>query len=564
MIFIFGITQLKTGTLAIFSEETNLCNNVIPISYATASGSKEGFPPSNVYDNDSSTRWTNKGFGSWIQVDLGKPQNICGIEITWYNGTTRIYNYILTTSVDGINFSNYTTDKSIGNISIPEKVSLNISNAKYIKLTVNGNNEGPYASISDIKMYGSIDVDSLQNVTDSSGSNKIVKISQSVSDTSFPTLNVVTDRIKYVEGQSVTILGSAIDQWGKPLKAPLTIKVQQFIENPTSTSKNDTILNSVTLCKNIHHCNPKMLASRQVPNIDVKKEDNEKSFSLFTVYSATLIPNGSYSIVLNKGLPPGKFNITGYIPYASAKAFNISNVGTLSTTLVKVQNWWESTPFLILAGGGTIGLIGLSVVLWRGTKEIKKINQVSHNDYMEFVFLTIIAFSPVTMLAVTDVALFPDSPVGIIIKPSVVIKSENVTQSVGEWMINIGGTSADKYKAGIQVPVAIFIFGILGGYLRYLISKTQSKKPPVRPKQKSDGKQVATERIVTVLRDLVLLFLSPLLAIAVWLVLFQGGTTSPLTLAAVSFAIGLATRQATEGLISFVERIFSPPPKTTS
>jgi hypothetical protein len=37
----------------------------------------------------------------------------------------------------------------------------------------------------------------------------------------------------------------------------------------------------------------------------------------------------------------------------------------------------------------------------------------------------------------------------------------------------------------------------------------------------------------------------------------QGGTTSPFTLAAVSFAIGLATREATRALIAFVKKIFS-------
>lgn len=141
-------------------------------------------------------------------------------------------------------------------------------------------------------------------------------------------------------------------------------------------------------------------------------------------------------------------------------------------------------------------------------------------------------------------------------------------------MINVGGTSSDKYKAGIQIPVAIFIFGIAGGYLRYLYSKahpararavTQPALPAARAalrEQQEEPRQI-DGKFNGILQNLILLFLSPLLAIAVWLVLFQGGTISPLTLAAVSFGVGLATRQATRGLIAFVEKIFSPNPKST-
>jgi hypothetical protein len=428
---------------------------------------------------------------------------------------------------------------------MPEKLSVNASDVKYIKLTINGNNESDFASLWEVRVYGTLKANNQTRPSQ----NGIV----------FPTINVATDRIKYVEGQSVTIFGSAINQLGKPLNAPLTIKVQQYVENDSSRNYEASNDNSLQ-CKKMSDCKQKM-NSTHYPKTDKKIIQSEKKFSLFTVYSATVIPNGTYGIVLNKGLMPGDYNITSYIPHASAKAFNISNIGTLSTTIVKVQAWWESTPFKILSIGGLIGVIGLSIILWRGSKENR-----THTDLLvsygllEFIFLSVIAFTPIATLALTDVALFPDSPVGIIIKPSVVVKSENVTQSIGEWMINIGGTTSDKYKAGIQVPIAIFIFGILGGYLRYLVSKADHKK-----NSDQRGQTVLPAKPImglnSTLSDLLLLFLSPLLAIAVWLVLFQGGTTSPLTLAAVSFAVGLATRQATEGLIAFVEKIFSPTPK---
>ena len=46
---------------------------------------------------------------------------------------------------------------------------------------------------------------------------------------------------------------------------------------------------------------------------------------------------------------------------------------------------------------------------------------------------------------------------------------------------------------------------------------------------------------------------------AVWLVLFQGGMTSIFTLAAVSFSVGLVTREVIQALIDFVKSRVSPP-----
>lgn len=562
-IILFGTSHSEPRVYASPLDENRLCNNILPISNVTASGSKEGFSYSYAIDNNSNTRWANKGIGSWLQLDLGKGQNICSIDLTWYNGTTRVYNFVLATSTNGNTFTDVLNNKNVKTQSV-EKITPN-STARYIRLTVNGNNESDYASLSDVKVYGLDKSSAYEKPKVPPSMSKPRLTNTNLSNILFPTINVATDRIKYVEGQSLTIFGSAINQWGKPLNAPLTVKVQQYVEDLTSndnvTSKGNLTSNG-TLKSNI--------TSKNI------KPASEKKFSLFTVYSATLIPNGTYSIILNKGLMPGHYNITSYIPHASAKAFNISNIGTLSTTLISVEKWYLSTPFLILFLGGFIGISGLSYCIISTPSKT--------NTLLEFIFLSVIAFTPIATFALTDVALFPDSPVGIIIKPNVVVKSENVTQSVGEWMINVGGTSSDKYKAGIQIPVAIFIFGIAGGYLRYLYSKahpistrTNAQPAPVAaqpalpnlaalrlalPAARLPEPLPIDARFSAILQNLILLFLSPLLAIAVWLVLFQGGTTSPLTLAAVSFGVGLATKQATRGLISFVEKIFSPNPKS--
>jgi hypothetical protein len=57
------------------------------------------------------------------------------------------------------------------------------------------------------------------------------------------------------------------------------------------------------------------------------------------------------------------------------------------------------------------------------------------------------------------------------------------------------------------------------------------------------------------LRSLALFFLAPLLAIAIWFIVFQGGTTGKYAIAAISFTIGLVTEEAIQAIISFARNI---------
>jgi hypothetical protein len=121
-------------------------------------------------------------------------------------------------------------------------------------------------------------------------------------------------------------------------------------------------------------------------------------------------------------------------------------------------------------------------------------------------------------------------------------------------VLNIGGIAANNYLYGVQVPVSVIIFGIGGGYLRFLYYTSTKERQ----------KEQFEEPFYETLRDLALFFLSPLLAVAVWLVLFQGGTTSILTLAAVSFTVGLFTREVVQALIDFVKTRISPTDTNTN
>ena len=116
------------------------------------SGSQVGFPGSNVLDDNLNTRWSNNGVGSWIQLDLGTSKNICSISIAWYKGNERQNNFVISASDDGVKFSNISSSKSSGTTLSSEKYNLDDTNARYLRITVNGNTQNSYASITEISI----------------------------------------------------------------------------------------------------------------------------------------------------------------------------------------------------------------------------------------------------------------------------------------------------------------------------------------------------------------------------------------------------------------------------
>jgi hypothetical protein len=122
------------------------------IENVKTSGSQVGFPGSNVLDNNLDTRWSNNGIDSWIQLDLGTSKNICNIDIAWYKGNERQNNFVISASNDGVKFSNISSSKSSGTTLSPEKYNITDTNARYLRITVNGNTQNSYASITEISI----------------------------------------------------------------------------------------------------------------------------------------------------------------------------------------------------------------------------------------------------------------------------------------------------------------------------------------------------------------------------------------------------------------------------
>ena len=118
----------------------------LPVTLVTAIGN-DGNIPSNVIDNNLNTRWSNNGVGSWIQLDLGSKRTICSVDIAWHRGDMRVNNFEISVFNDA---------KSSGTTRSSEKYDMPAgTEGRYVRITVNGNTENNWASITEIAVFGS-------------------------------------------------------------------------------------------------------------------------------------------------------------------------------------------------------------------------------------------------------------------------------------------------------------------------------------------------------------------------------------------------------------------------
>lgn len=115
----------------------------------------DGNRPQNVLDNNYNTRWSNYGKGSYIQIELEKDDILCAVDIAWHRGDVRINDFSISTSQDGSSFTTLFSGKSSGQTNSYERYLIQDSDlkAKYIRVTVFGNTENDWASISEIRAY---------------------------------------------------------------------------------------------------------------------------------------------------------------------------------------------------------------------------------------------------------------------------------------------------------------------------------------------------------------------------------------------------------------------------
>jgi peptidoglycan/xylan/chitin deacetylase (PgdA/CDA1 family) len=132
------------------------CKN-LPITNVVASNNTEkGNTAKTVIDSKLNLRWAANGVGSFIQADLGSIKTICSIGIAWYKGDARHYNFDISVSKDGNDHTKAFSGTSTGKTSQIENTTFREIDGRYIKVTVNGNSENGWASITEMRVDGLI------------------------------------------------------------------------------------------------------------------------------------------------------------------------------------------------------------------------------------------------------------------------------------------------------------------------------------------------------------------------------------------------------------------------
>ena len=152
-----GITDIAITRETDSSGEKDVNNNSctkLGITGFKASPNDAGNIPANTIDDNLNTRWSSFGVGSFIQADLGSIKTICSVGIAWYNGDVRQNNFVISVSKDGTSFSNVFSGTSSGQTTQVEPYDFKDIDARYVKITVNGNTQNNWASITELAVFG--------------------------------------------------------------------------------------------------------------------------------------------------------------------------------------------------------------------------------------------------------------------------------------------------------------------------------------------------------------------------------------------------------------------------
>jgi hypothetical protein len=403
-----------------------------------------------------------------------------------------------------------------------------------------------------------------------------------------PSISIFTDKIRYMQGELVQISGKVCDKYGKPSQDKIIIQSSKLPAADWFSSLYQILERILVFSYN----------STSKPEIVYKT-------SIFSL-------NGSYADNILNTQNAGSYNITA----------TLANFNETSFTTIEVENPINTST----ARTSLLGIVSFVLLLflpgllldWGGIQ-----NGVHLIEKFNFILFSTFIFAIIFALSLADVAIGPNSPVGLVLKHPL-DDNEQVSKG-GEWIINIGGHPNNNYSDGIAIPVYVVVFGIIGGFIRYLyetatshredcdkelnkivkdinqkkiddlkyleikkslitwlenfIHKKDSNTNQIENNKSNENhdkdkilvdKQKAAIRIeirryflYQVLKNLALIILSPLLAIAVWFLLmqvgFQGeepdvqGQTGIFILATISFGVGLVTDEVVENLRRFTK-----------
>lgn len=121
----------------------------------TASGD-DGNAAANASDGDVETRWSASEVGAWIELELPTNLPTSGVSIAWYRGDERRASFEVAVSEDGDTYRRVFGGASSGMTSDAEEYGFGVTEAaRFVRVTVYGNDVNDWASILELRALGS-------------------------------------------------------------------------------------------------------------------------------------------------------------------------------------------------------------------------------------------------------------------------------------------------------------------------------------------------------------------------------------------------------------------------
>lgn len=125
--------------------------NTPPACVPVSASADDGNVPANVLDGSLDTRWSAEGNGQWIQFCLGVPASVSGVQIAFYNGTTRTSTFDVVVSGDGLSWITAAANLvSSGTSAALETFTFTAKTAKFVRIVGHGNSVNAWNSYAEV------------------------------------------------------------------------------------------------------------------------------------------------------------------------------------------------------------------------------------------------------------------------------------------------------------------------------------------------------------------------------------------------------------------------------
>ena len=120
----------------------------------TASDSQEGNGPCNLVDKNFKTRWSVNGDGQWASLDMGSFKEVNQVQLAFYAGDERTYDFELQVSNDGVSWRDVygRRQQSSGRTEQLENFDFPSQNVRYVRYVGHGNSSNNWNNLLEMRL----------------------------------------------------------------------------------------------------------------------------------------------------------------------------------------------------------------------------------------------------------------------------------------------------------------------------------------------------------------------------------------------------------------------------